>query len=227
MANFEIKTDLKNLDRLLEEIERAKRLSVNIGIDESAEYNNGTKVADVATYLEYGWVQITTPAQRGYLFSKTGLHIGSTLSMPPRPIFGFTIQTCKGKWWRTGSRLLKNFIENPYAIAFRTMQVLGMMATQDLRTTVLTNGKGTFPARSPLTLLLYGSDLSSHQPKGDEEKLKKRNITKKNTSNVSKALVRGTDGAPKLLNSFIYEVIDGNNTEEEKRGHKNGQRAGL
>ncbi len=216
MADFEVTTDLKELDRLLEEIERAKRLSLNVGIDESAEYDSGIKVSEVATYLEYGWTQTTTKAQRGYLFSKTGLHIGSTLSMPPRPIFGFTYQSCKGKWERAGSRLFKNFQENPYAIAFRALETLGLMATQDLRATVNTNGKGMFPARSPLTLLLYGSELGSHQQKGDEEKLKKRNISKKNTSNVTKALVHGTDGKPKLLNSFVYEIIDGNNEKDKE-----------
>jgi hypothetical protein len=78
------------------------------------------------------------------------------------------------------------------------------MAVQDVKTTINTNGKGTFPARSPLTLLIYGNALETHQPKGDPEKLKKRNISKKNTSNTLKALVHST----RLLKSISHEIIE-------------------
>ena len=122
--------------------------------------------------------------------------------MPPRPIFGYTSQTCKGKWLRAGSKLLKNYALNPYEVAFRALDILGQMAVQDIKTTINTNGKGTFPARSPLTLLIYGSALEEHQPKGD---LKNRNVSKKNTSDTTKALVHST----KLLKSVSYEIIEG------------------
>ena len=50
MANFEIKSDLHNLDRLIEQTKKAKRLKCNVGIDAGEHYDNGTSVAEVATY---------------------------------------------------------------------------------------------------------------------------------------------------------------------------------
>lgn len=206
MANFEIKTDLKNLDRLIEQTKKVKRLKCNVGIDAGEHYDNGISVAEVATYLEYGWVQPVTSVQKGWFAHTHNIHLStSTLTMPPRPIFGYTSQTCKGKWLRAGSKLLKNYVFNPYEVAFRALDTLGQMAVQDIKTTINTNGKGTFPARSPLTLLIYGSALEEHQPKGDSEKLKNRNISKKNTSNTSKALVHST----RLLKSISHEIIEG------------------
>jgi hypothetical protein len=205
MANFEIKTDLKNLDRLIEETKKVKRLKCNVGVDETKHYDNGTSVAEVATYLEYGWSQVATWRQRTYILAHSGIDVKrGTLTMPPRPIFGYTSQTCKGKWLKAGSKLLKNYVFNPYETAFRALNTLGQMAVQDIKITINTNGKGTFPARSPLTLALYGELLEKHQPKGDSKKLKKRNITKKNTSNTSKALVY----SKKLLNSIAHEIIE-------------------
>ena len=205
MANFEIKTDLKNLDRLIEQTKKVKRLKCNVGVNEDAHYDNGTSVAEVATYLEYGWSQVATWKQRTYILAHSGIDVKrGTLTMPPRPIFGYTAQTCKGKWLRAGSKLLKNYAVNPYETAFRALNIIGQMAVQDIKITINTNGKGTFPARSPLTLALYGELLEKHQPKGDSEKLKKRNISKKNTSNTSKALVYST----RLLNSIAHEIIE-------------------
>lgn len=205
MADFEIKTDLKNLDRLIEETKKVKRLKCNVGVNEDAHYDNGTSIAEVATYLEYGWSQVATWKQRTYILAHSGIDVKrGTLTMPPRPIFGYTSQTCKGKWLRAGSKLLKNYAVNPYETAFRALDIIGQMAVQDIKITINTNGKGTFPARSPLTLALYGELLEKHQPKGDSEKLKKRNISKKNTSNTSKALVYST----RLLNSIAHEIIE-------------------
>ena len=206
MADFEVKIDLSNVDRILKETEQAQKLQLKVGIDESRTYDNGTPVSDVATYLEYGWTQTATWKQRSWILAHSGVDIKrGTLSMPPRPIFRFTAQTCKGKWQKAGSRLLKNFTLNPFAVVFRCYQILGQMAVDDLKITVNTNGKGTFEPRSDLTLLIYGEDLEKHQPKGDSEKLRKRNISKKNTSNTRKALVHST----KLLNSFAFEILDG------------------
>ena len=202
MANFEIKSDLHNLDRLIEQSKKAKRLNCNVGIDANEHYDNGTSVAEVATYLEYGWVQPVTSVQKGWFAHTHNIHLStSTLTMPPRPIFGYTSQTCRSKWLKTGSKLLKNYALNPYEVAFRALDILGQMAVQDIKTTINTNGKGTFPARSPLTLLIYGSALEEHQPKGD---LKKRNVSKKNTSNTLKALVHST----RLLKSISHEIIE-------------------
>ena len=122
--------------------------------------------------------------------------------MPPRPIFGYTAQTRKGTWQKVGARLLKNFVLNPYQIAFNAFEQLGIMAVQDLQTTIHTNGKGTFAARSPLTLLMYGKTLDEHQPKGVRETLKKRNISLKNNSDATKALE--LDG--RLLRSITYDI---------------------
>ena len=195
MADFEVKTDLRDLDRLVAEIEQAKKLVLKVGVDESMQYDNGTKVVDVA--------------QRTWLLANSGVDLnGRRINKPPRPTFGFTYQTCKGKWERAGSKLFSKFAESPISVALRAYEILGLMAVNDIKNTILTNGKGTFPARSPLTLALYGELLEKHQPKGDSEKLKKRNISKKNTSDTKKALVRGTDGQPKFLNSITYEITD-------------------
>ena len=50
MADFEVKTDLRDLDRLVAEIEQAKKLILKVGVDETMQYDNGTKVVDVAQY---------------------------------------------------------------------------------------------------------------------------------------------------------------------------------
>ena len=214
MADFEVKTDLQDLDRTIAEIEQAKKLILKVGVDESMQYDNGTKVVDVAQYLEYGWTQTVTAKQRAWLLANSGVDVKrGTLHLPPRPTFGFTYQTCKGKWERAGSKLFSKFAENPISVALRAYEILGLMAVNDLKNTIQTNGKGSFPERSPLTLLLYGQNLEKHQPKGDSEKLKKRNISKKNTSDTKKALVRGTDGQPKFLNSISYEITD--NAEDQ------------
>ena len=214
MADFEVKTDLQDLDRLVAEIEQAKKLVLKVGVDETKQYDNGTKVVDVAQYLEYGWTQNVTWKQRTWLLANSGVDVKrGTLHLPPRPTFGFTYQTCKGKWERAGSKLFSKFAEKPISVALRAYEILGLMAVNDIKNTILTNGKGTFEPRSPLTLLLYGQNLEKHQPKGDSEKLKKRNISKKNTSDTTKALVRGTDGEPKFLNSISYEITD--NAEDQ------------
>ena len=214
MADFEVKTDLQDLDRLVAEIEQAKKLILKVGVDETMQYDNGTKVVDVAQYLEYGWTQTVTWKQRTWLLANSGVDVKrGTLHLPPRPTFGFTYQTCKGKWERSGSKLFSKFIENPISVALRAYEILGLMAVNDIKNTIQTNGKGSFPERSPLTLLLYGQNLEKHQPKGDSEKLRKRNISKKNTSDTKKALVRGTDGQPKFLNSISYEITD--NAEDQ------------
>ena len=214
MADFEVKTDLQDLDRTIAEIEQAKKLILKVGVDESMQYDNGTKVVDVAQYLEYGWTQTVTWKQRTWLLANSGVDVKrGTLHLPPRPTFGFTYQTCKGKWERSGSKLFSKFIENPISVALRAYEILGLMAVNDIKNTIQTNGKGSFPERSPLTLLLYGQNLEKHQPKGDSEKLRKRNISKKNTSDTKKALVRGTDGQPKFLNSISYEITD--NAEDQ------------
>lgn len=217
MADFEVKTDLQDLDRTIAEIEQAKKLILKVGVDESMQYDNGTKVVDVAQYLEYGWTQTVTGKQRAWLLANSGVDVKrGTLHLPPRPTFGFTYQTCKGKWERTGSKLFSKFAESPISVALRAYEILGLMTVNDLKNTIQTNGKGSFPERSPLTLLLYGQNLEKHQPKGDSEKLKKRNISKKNTSDTKKALVRGTDGEPKFLNSISYEITD--NAEDQANG---------
>ena len=217
MADFEVKTDLQDLDRTIAEIEQAKKLVLKVGVDESMQYDNGTKVVDVAQYLEYGWTQTVTWKQRTWLLANSGVDVKrGTLHLPPRPTFGFTYQTCKGKWERSGSKLFSKFIENPISVALRAYEILGLMAVNDLKNTIQTNGKGLFPERSPLTLLLYSQNLEKHQPKGDSEKLRKRNISKKNTSDTKKALVRGTDGQPKFLNSISYEITD--NAEDQENG---------
>ena len=217
MADFEVKTDLQDLDRTIAEIEQAKKLILKVGVDESMQYDNGTKVVDVAQYLEYGWTQTVTWKQRTWLLANSGVDVKrGTLHLPPRPTFGFTYQTCKGKWERSGSKLFSKFIENPISVALRAYEILGLMAVNDIKNTIQTNGKGSFPERSPLTLLLYGQNLEKHQPKGDSEKLRKRNISKKNTSDTKKALVRGTDGQPKFLNSISYEITD--NAEDQANG---------
>lgn len=217
MADFEVKTDLQDLDRTIAEIEQAKKLILKVGVDETMQYDNGTKVVDVAQYLEYGWTQTVSWKQRTWLLANSGVDVKrGTLHLPPRPTFGFTYQTCKGKWERSGSKLFSKFIESPISVALRAYEILGLMAVNDIKNTIQTNGKGSFPERSPLTLLLYGQNLEKHQPKGNSEKLKKRNISKKNTSDTKKALVRGTDGQPKFLNSITYEITD--NAEDQANG---------
>ena len=203
MADFEVKIDLGNVDRLINDLDKVKKINLDVGVEEGLTYDNGTPIAEVATYLEYGWVQSVTGKQRGWLAHTHNIHLKTnTLTMPPRPIFGYTARTRKGTWQKVGARLLKNFVLNPYQVAFNAFEQLGIMAVQDLQTTIHTNGKGTFAARSPLTLLMYGKTLDERQPKGTRETLKKRNISLKNNSDATKALE--LDG--RLLRSITYDI---------------------
>lgn len=204
-SDFTIEVKLPNLEKLEEALKQVQKIKLKIGIKEDAVYPNGTPVSEVATYLEYGWVQNVTKAQRGYLLYKSGVNVGGTLSMPPRPIFGYTIQTNKAKWQKIGSTLFKNFPENPYQVALKAFYTLGQMATDDLKITINSNGLGSFAPRSPLTLLMYGSELEDHAPKGSEASLKKRNVSKLNTSNDPKALKRTS----RMLNSIGFEITEG------------------
>lgn len=204
MANFEVKIDTQNINRLLRDLKEVKNLKLDVGVEEGATYDNGTPVSEIATYLEYGWQQPLTQAQRGWLAHTHNIHLKkttTTLKMPARPIFGYTAQTRKGTWQKVGSKLLKNFVLNPYEVAFNALDQLGQMAVQDLQVTINTNGKGTFAPRSPLTLLIYGDVLEKKQPKSNA----KRNISKKNTSDTLKALVKNST----LLHSITYNVYSG------------------
>lgn len=157
MAGVSISRNGKGLQSLADSIAKAKK-EVRIGI-----IGKG-KIAEYARYLEYGWVQQVTPKQSMWFKGKhnIGVQTGSALFNPPRPFLRQTFIDCSGKWFKIGAnvfRMSKGDLE-------KSLQMMGMLAVQDIQETIRNNGTAThkFPLRSPLTMAMLQAD---DEGKGD------------------------------------------------------------
>lgn len=200
MANFSVKMDLTNTERLLKEVDKVKKLKATVGVDAGAVESNGLPTSELALYLEYGWVQRVTPKQTGFFWAH-GLNVRNTLTLPPRPTFAHTAALNHKKWEKLGAKLLtnKNFALNPMAVALNALDLVCQVAQGDIQETITTNGHGTFAPRSPLTVAMYSAPYWGRT--GGEVRNKK-NTSAKNTSMNSKALVYKGD----FLRSITYEI---------------------
>ena len=168
----EVKLDLKHLESVIKQIQQAQNLSVKVGVLAGATYPNGTPVADVAKYLEYGWTQSVSQKQRGWFMSQGIYNIkeGATLTNPPRPFFKATAATNKDRWQKLGAYALKGLTkDNVLNKITQALQLLGTTAQQDIQDAIIDGGVGgtQFARRSPLTLLLYGNLVEGRKHRTD------------------------------------------------------------
>lgn len=173
MAKVEI--NLTNIEKLTKQLEKANRIGIKVGVNDSMQYKNGKKpikVGKVAEYLEYGWTQTVKPKQSKW-FKAQGIYnikAGTTLNNPPRPFFGATARAKKAEWQRLGVQLLHGLpaSDNQLNKIMQAFEFLGMKAVQDIQDTILNGGvEGVeFALRSPLTMLMYGKLSAGHKTDG-------------------------------------------------------------
>lgn len=200
MANFSVKMNTSNTDRLLKELAQVQKLEAKVGVDAGAVEHNGTPTSEVALYLEYGWVQRVTAKQTGFFWGH-GLNVHNTLNLPPRPTFAYTAKRNHDKWEKLGAKVLgsSEFVLKPLATALRALNTVCLVAQSDVQETITTNGHGSFAPRSPLTIAMYSAP---YWGSASGEVHNKRNASAKNTSMSTKALVYKGD----FLRSITYEI---------------------
>ena len=172
VSTLEIK--LPNFEKLQSQVKKVGNQKVKIGVLDGATYPNGTPVAKVAAYLEYGWTQTVTEKQRGWL-AANGIHVkpSTVLSSPARPFFEATYTANRKKWVELGQSSLKGLTNNPNQVHNKITQaltLLGLTAQQDLQDAIIDGGVGgsSFAVRSPMTMALYGNLLRSGNHKTDD-----------------------------------------------------------
>lgn len=172
VSTLEIK--LPNFEKLQSQIRKVGNQKVKIGVLDGATYPNGTPVAKVAAYLEYGWTQTVTEKQRGWL-AANGIYVkpSTVLSSPARPFFEATYTANRKKWVELGQSSLKGLTNNPNQVHNKITQaltLLGLTAQQDLQDAIIDGGVGgsSFAVRSPMTMALYGNLLRSGNHRTDD-----------------------------------------------------------
>lgn len=196
-----VNLDLKHLEQLIKDCEKAKNLQLEIGVlaDKTYDDENKTPVADVATYLEYGWVQTVKPKQSKW-FMANGIYnikTGATLTMPPRPTFKATAEAKKDDWIEIGQYYLKGLTDNPLNKITEALRAIGTAAVQDIQDTITNGGvEGEmFAPRSPLTMLMY----SQSAEKGGHK------VSGVNNTTTTKPLTK----SGKFANSIAFDIING------------------
>ena len=172
MSTLEIK--LPNFEKLQSQVKKVGNQKVKIGVLDGATYPNGTPVAKVAAYLEYGWTQTVTAKQRGWL-AANGIYVkpSTVLSSPARPFFEATYTANRKRWIELGQSSLKGLTNNPNQVHNKITQaltLLGLTAQQDLQDAIIDGGVGgsSFAVRSPMTMALYGNLLQSGNHRTDD-----------------------------------------------------------
>ena len=172
VSTLEIK--IPNFEKLQSQVKKVGNQKVKIGVLEGATYPNGTPVAKVAAYLEYGWTQTVTAKQRGWL-AANGIYVkpSTVLSSPARPFFEATYTANRKRWIELGQSSLKGLTNNPNQVHNKITQaltLLGLTAQQDLQDAIIDGGVGgsSFAVRSPMTMALYGNLLRSGNHRTDD-----------------------------------------------------------
>ena len=168
---------------------------VRVGVLEGAQTVDGKPMAEIATYLEYGWVQRITKAQAGY-FRHTygiGLHPGGTLNLPPRPFFRGTFAAEYKKWAQLGGKAVFH-----YNSLTKALQLVGMTAQGDIQATIRNGGTSTekFPRRSPMTMEILRKNAEGHEARG-------KNVSGGGASATDQPLIL----SGRLLNSISFEIV--------------------
>lgn len=147
---------------LSEKLRSIKPRRVKVGVLDS-------DVAQYATYVEFGWVQRTTPKQANYLSAVLGsagrIKPGTALVNPPRPFLGGTFDAEKLKWSKLIARALKGDFDEDKALT-----AVGYVASEDIQTTIRQGGTSRmqFAKRSPLTMELLKAEAVSKGGKSEK-----------------------------------------------------------
>ena len=194
------------LDAFLNDLaQRGQRRSLTVGVlnqSGRSEDANGPTFAQIAKWLEYGWIQQVTPKQRAYFHLAYGRHttgpnkgkwkvnLGARLRMPPRPFLRGTYSAKIGEWSKLAVSVFRATHDTEKALS-----AVGEIAVVDIKTAMASGGipgGERFAERSPLTLYLYALDAKAgrHRVKG------------RNNTTTSRPLVK----TGKLLNSIAYEI---------------------
>lgn len=197
-----VTVNLTNLKKLKDTISRQAQRTVKVGVRAGATYPNGTSVAEVASYLNYGWMQTVTKEQSGWLGAH-GAHVkvGSTLTMPPRPFFRAAIEAKRqdiAKVTEMAKAVLNNITENTPQKIEKALKLLGTIGVEAVQDAIADGSAGnvSFAIRSPVTMMLYGNMLKTGGHRTDD--------TPNNSSTTRKPLKK--QGI--LFGSIIYEIED-------------------
>ena len=117
------------LKAVIERMKSLEEYSAQAGWFESARYDDGTPVAKVAIWQEYG-----VPER----------------SIPPRPFIRPTVDEKKGEWTKDAAQVVKGVLSGQID-AEHGMTVIAQKAAADIRQTI---SRVDSPPLSPITLLL-------------------------------------------------------------------------
>ena len=167
MATVTVKLD--NLKKLKDAISKQVQRTVKVGVDSGAFYPNGIAVAEIASYLNYGWTQ-TVKKQQSKWLGAHGVHmkVGSTLNMPARPFFRAAIDAKKkdiAKVTEMAKAVLKDITVNTPQKIQKALELLGALGVEAVRDAINDGyaGNVSFALRSPATLVIYGNLFSGHK----------------------------------------------------------------
>lgn len=146
--------------RIAEEMQ--KHHSALIGITDP-------KLATIATYQEFGWVQRVTAKQHGWLGAHAGWNIapqpGASLVLKPRPFFHSTVMAKHKKWFQIARRapLVMGIPDTEKLLA-----LVGAEMVADVQQTIKDGGNeyAAFEERHPLTMAIYAQRAQGHQTDG-------------------------------------------------------------
>lgn len=185
-----------SIEKAFEKLGKRKK-TVLVGIINKRNAD-GKSLAEIGTYLEYGWVQEVTGKQATWFSKNYGISMppGASLYMPPRPFMRATFTENIGKWTKIGGNALAKYRDINLAA-----RLLGQVASEDIRATIRNNGTGsqTFPERSDLTMEMLAHDMEGHEPRKNG-----KNVSDKSTSTTRKALTR----TGMLEKSISFEILD-------------------
>lgn len=184
-----------SLEKAFEKLGKRKK-TVLVGIINKRN-QDGKSLAEIGTYLEYGWVQQVTGKQAAWFAGAYNLSVppGASLYMPPRPFMRATFTENIAKWTKIGGNALGKYRDINLAA-----RLLGQVASEDIRATIRNNGTGSqkFAERSDLTMEMLSRDMDGHHPG------RGKNVSQESTSTTRKALMRtGT-----LEKSISFEILD-------------------
>jgi phage gpG-like protein len=118
-VSIEIK-NTKNLDKFINKIAKEKNKTLLVG------FLNSTQ-AKIASKNEFGGIYSVDDEYRNKALAK-GVHLGATISIPPRPFMGLTFNDKKDEWAKKLTQLMKKTLN-----ADQSLQMLGEIVKSDIQ----------------------------------------------------------------------------------------------